>query len=385
MADDRLIVELELRKESAIRELRKYEEEARRQFQKTEAVRAKASANPNNKFIGNQLLASERALGTRVDNVINSRNGLADIERQLRRAGGSMADEFLKHTLAAGGFISQLSSIFNNVVESASLYGYNAGANNRDIRNTMSNTSSFYGGATAGAAAGFAIGSIIPGVGNIIGAGAGALIGGMSSLGFSMFNNRQKEKNEMSNAWIENNQKLRMSDYLSNHQIIEKSFDRMFGMYARPAKINLLKKRINEIENGGHNSIKNLNNALSSMREQGDTESADYQEARQKLDIALADRNRYRSMLADENMKTYYKFTDPNSMLDSSARMGLYSGNAFAQINANAPINGIDFKLLNNPVVDELKRIRELLSKSAGEGGQVSVTSKPAIISSGVY
>ena len=84
-------------------------------------------------------------------------------------------------------------------------------------------------------------------------------------------------------------------------------------------------------------------------------------------------------------MKTYYKFTDPNSMLDSSARMGLYSGNAFAQINANAPINGIDFKLLNNPVVDELKRIRELLSKSAGEGGQVSVTSKPAIISSGVY
>lgn len=358
-ADSKIIIDLELRKEQAEQRLRQFEQRAAQQLERLQIMQARYAANPT-PFVRNQLNASRGAYGRRLDDVQAVGAQLQRLqfkidEESARKGGRLFGMQVNKQTSA---FVKQFLGAYaaGELMNLGFAAMYTPNANNAGLRKAQ---------ATAeGAVTGGQIGAAFGPYGAAIGVATGALL----SLSSAIIKERKEieaEKHNRTNSSI--SQRID-----SGRNIQNEAFERVMSYSARPARIARLQRRLKELESGkGDFSIASLDKQLNALENEGDHESAHYNKLKDLRERALSEKTQLQSQLFREAMTPYYKHSDVSQFADSRAKQGLYSGRAVLQRaidkegNRNIPINGIDFRELNNPVVNELRKIRSYLERVA--------------------
>lgn len=357
-ADSKIVIDLELRKQQAEDRLRQFEQKAAQQLERLQKVQARYAASPS-AFTRNQLMASRLAYGRRLGDMQGEgariRNLQLKIDEESARKGGKLFGLAVNKQTEL--FVKQFVGAY--VMREAMNIGfaamYTPGGNNAALRKAQ--------GAAEGGTTGLQVGAAFGPWGAAIGAAVGALAGFTSALV------KESKAIDAERAQIRNDITERKIE--TGRAIQNVAFERSFSMHARPAQISMLNKRIKELDEGeGQYSIKSLRQRLADMG--SDHESNNYQFVKRMLQRALAEKAQLQQQLFQTATKPYHQFRDVSQYADSKAKQGLYSGRAGTQYMMTPkgerraiPINGVDFKNLNNPVVNELKSIRRNLEKIA--------------------
>jgi hypothetical protein len=176
-ADSKITIDLELRKDQAEARLRQFEQRAAQQLERLQAVQARYEANPT-AFVRNQLMASRLAYSRRLGDVQTTgaqvRGLQMKIDEESARKGGRLFGMAVNKQTEL--FVRQFVGAY--VAREAMDIGfaamYTAGGNNAGIRKAQGMAS----GATTGAQVGAAFGPF----GLAIGTAVGALAGFTSAL-----------------------------------------------------------------------------------------------------------------------------------------------------------------------------------------------------------
>lgn len=359
-ADSKIVIDLELRKQQAEDRLRQFEQKAAQQLERLQKVQARYAASPS-AFTRNQLMASRLAYGRRLGDMQGEgariRNLQLKIDEETARKGGKLFGLAVNKQTEL--FVKQFVGAY--VMREAMNIGfaamYTPGGNNAALRKAQ--------GAAEGGTTGLQVGAAFGPWGAAIGAAVGALAGFTSAL--------VKESKAIDAERAQRTNDITLRRIGTGRAIQNVAFERAVSMHARPAQISMLNRRIKELDEGaGQYSIKSLRQRLYRMERSGDHESNTYQAIKQMLQRSLAEKAQLQQQLFQTATKPYHQFRDVSQYADSKAKQGLYSGRAGTQYMMTPkgerraiPINGVDFKNLNNPVVNELKSIRRNLEKIA--------------------
>lgn len=346
MADSKIQIDLELRKEQAEQRLRNFEDMAREQLEKLQKVQARYNANPN-AFHANQLAATRRGYENRLQGVQEAREEVErlqiEVDQNSAKKGGRLFGMAVSESTAR--FAKQFLGAYvgREVIKLGFAAAYEPGGNNANLRKAEAGVE----GAMMGGAAGAMFGPI----GLAVGAVSGALIG----LTGAIIENQKAIERER----VERENSTTFHYAYGGRDMANDSFQKLLGTHTMPAQINMIRERLEQLRSGeGSWSIKSIRANLRRMEDQGDVESENYKWNKQHLERALGEEAQLQKMLMDTSLKTIHKWSDPSSYSDQYAKQGLYSG---VDSGREGPLAGIDFDAMNNPVVTELQRIREAL------------------------
>lgn len=420
MADSKIQIDLELRKEQAEQKLRNFEEMAREQLAKLQKVQARYDAKPN-RFHENQVNATRQGYENRIQDIQRTQAEVEKIQMELDqnsvKKGGKLfgiavseqTEKFAKQFL--GAYVGR------EIVQLGFRAAYTPGGNNAGTRQAEATAE----GAMTGGAMGFA-------VAGPWGAAIGALTGAVLGLTDEMI----KQSKELQAARIERKNARIHQMNTTGRDLSNRSFEMLIDQTpGRSQQMEMLLKRRKELMSGdGQYSLKTIEAQLAGMTDVNSNRYKQYQEMHSQV---LAEKAQLEQKIFDLTATPIHRITDPSSMTDSFHKQGLYTGvdhgssyansapmqmyNAllragvksesidmdlmekhsdyarkygdagrerleglwaekgvdvdFSKINfseQNRPLGGIDFQALNNPVVGELKQIRNLLRLLADKG-----------------
>lgn len=356
MADTKIQIDLELRKEQAEQKLRNFEDMAREQLAKLQKVQARYDANPNG-FHRNQLDATQRGYQNRLEGVVEAQKELEKIQIKIDQAsakqGGRLFGMAVSETTAR--FAKQFIGAYlgRELINLGFAAAYTPGANNANVRKAEAATE----GAMTGGAMGFAVGGVL-----------GAAIGTLTGAILGLSNEMVKQYKELRAARVDRLNNRTMASDRSARDVGNKAFASLVDQtVGRANQMEMLLKRRRNIEFGdGNFSLKTIEGKLNRMT---DPNSNRYKQLQEMHSQALAEKAQLEQEIFTLLSTPIHQITDPSSLTDSFAKQGLYSG---IDTGKEGALAGIDFEAINNPVVNELKEIRGLLRTMAGSGDRQS-------------
>ena len=427
-ADSKIMIDLELRKDQAEARLRQFEARAAQQLERLQKVQAKYDANPT-AFVKNQLNASSMAYGRRLGEVQGAGQQIKDIQLQIdreeARKGGRLfgmavnkeTEKFVKQFVGAYVAREAMSLGFSAM--------YTPGGNNAGVRRAQSTAE----GATTGAQVGAAFGPWGMAIGGVVGA-LGGLTAAIIKDTKEIEEAKVRRRNAMADQRLEvgrsmqNDAFQRTVDMVARPAKIAKLNERINDLKGGRGDFSLknIEAKLSTLEEGGdyeskdHKKWEDMKNRtigeITQLQMQmfRETTKPYYQfkgvgsyadsKAKQGLYSGHAESVRMIDTPVSKIQNAIYaaggdgmKFGSKwlNQWVDYANDMkGKGKGDVglskfqdkirekygvdvdLSKIDMtqprNKPINGIDFKELNNPVVQELKGIRRNLERIAGRG-----------------
>ena len=427
-ADSKIMIDLELRKDQAEARLRQFEARAAQQLERLQKVQAKYDANPT-AFVKNQLNASSMAYGRRLGEVQGAGQQIKDIQLQIdreeARKGGRLfgmavnkeTEKFVKQFVGAYVAREAMSLGFSAM--------YTPGGNNAGVRRAQSTAE----GATTGAQVGAAFGPWGMAIGGVVGA-LGGLTAAIIKDTKEIEAAKVRRRNAMADQRLEvgrsmqNDAFQRTVDMVARPAKIAKLNERINDLKGGRGDFSLknIEAKLSTLEEGGdyeskdHKKWEDMKNRtigeITQLQMQmfRETTKPYYQfkgvgsyadsKAKQGLYSGHAGSVRMIDTPVSKIQNAIYaaggdgmKFGSKwlNQWVDYANDMkGKGKGDVglskfqdkirekygvdvdLSKIDMtqprNKPINGIDFKELNNPVVQELKGIRRNLERIAGRG-----------------
>lgn len=427
-ADSKIMIDLELRKDQAEARLRQFEARAAQQLERLQKVQAKYDANPT-AFVKNQLNASSMAYGRRLGEVQGAGQQIKDlqlqIDREEARKGGRLfgmavnkeTEKFVKQFVGAYVSREAMSLGFSAM--------YTPGGNNAGVRRAQSTAE----GATTGAQVGAAFGPWGMAIGGVIGALGGltsAIIKDTKEIDAA----RQRRRNAVADQRLDvgrqmQNEAFQQSvDMVARPAKIAKLSQRIEELKNGKGDFSIasLESKLRKLEDEGDYES-NYHQKLESMLQRSQQELTQFQMQMFRESVKPYYQFRDVGNYADSKAKQglYSGHAESVRMIDtpvSKIQNAIYAAGGdgmkfgskwlnqwvdyandmkgkgkgdvglskfqdkirekygvdvdLSKIDMtqprNKPINGIDFKELNNPVVQELKGIRRNLERIAGRG-----------------
>lgn len=339
--DDSVKIELEVRRDKAEAELRRFEMRAANIYERLERVRARYEATPN-AFNRNTLNAVQGAFDRNAKRIADGRRGIEAITLRLdqeeARKGGRLFGMQVSKQLE--GIVKQLALMHfgGQAVNLGFAMMRDPTGDNRGIDMAQEGVNGAMGGAMAGAAFG-------P-WGMAIGACVGGLLGVAEAANKAKKDLEAERSMRASKIWHDN-----INTGLSYRQT---SSDFLLSHMSRPEKLKRMHQMLKELESGeGDFSVKSQKRFLDKFGT--DTKSLAYQDQKKQYEMAQERVLRMREQIFNEQMQTRFGFTDPSKFADSFARQGLYAGGR------------ADVTDVNKGMLDELKAIRTVAQEIAGD------------------
>lgn len=427
-ADSKIMIDLELRKDQAEARLRQFEQKAAQQLERLQKVQAKYDANPT-AFVKNQLNASRMAYARRLGDVQGAGQQIKDlqlkIDREDARKGGRLFGMAVNKETEK--FVKQFVGAY--VAREAMNLGFSAmytpGGNNAGVRRAQSTAEGAATGAQIGAAFGpwgLAIGGVVGALGGL----TSAIIKDTKEIEAAQVRRRNAMADQRLDVGraMQNDAFQRTVDMVARPAKIAKLNERINDLKGGRGDFSLknIEAKLRKMEEGGdyesnvHKKWEDMKNRtlgeITQLQMQmfRETTKPYYQfkdvgtyadsKAKQGLYTGHAESVRMIDTPVSKIQSAIYaaggdgmKFGSKwlNQWVDYANDMkGKGKGDVglskfqdkirekygvdvdLSKIDMtqprNKPINGIDFKELNNPVVQELKGIRRKLEAIAGRG-----------------
>lgn len=342
----KLQIDLELRKEQFEEKLRAATQRAKEQLESIARIEAKLAKDPNSKFVQGQLNTANTAYQNRLGDVATAQKNLDDfnlrIDQDEAKKGGRVfgievskqTEKFVKGFL--GAYVGR--EVMNLGIQMAKT----PGGDNNAVEQGESMLNGMVSGGSAGAM-----------IGGPWGAAIGALAGSLINLA-STCDQQSKEIRAAATA-LHNSDIKRSNNF--NRSMMTEAFNKRLGMMgSRRERMDALAERYGNT----NRAAEEFSKKMAAWRADGkSTNTNRYKDWEENYNARREEANGYLQQMYREAMTQNFRSADISTYTDKYAKMGMYSGNS---------ADGINIDKVNQPVVDNLKQIKNLLERMSGDG-----------------